>query len=87
MIQLFYLAVDIVALIVLGASLFALGIAAGLQAVKQDAHRLSCAVKEMSAAHEEFAAKAIETIEFQRATIIMLTSPETREFDGLQKFN
>jgi len=87
MIQLLHIAIDTFALILLGASLFLIGVAVGLEAVKSDARRLRKGVEAMATAHDEFAARAIETIEFQRATILMLTSPETRTFEDREKFN
>jgi hypothetical protein len=87
MIQLLQLTIDVAALILLGAALFALGVAVGLESVKSDARRLRASIDDLIAAHDEFAAKAIETIEFQRETIAMLTAPETYEFDGRDKFN
>lgn len=87
MIQLLQLTLDVSALALLGAALFALGVAVGLEAVKRDARHLRLGIEAMAASHEEFAAKAIETIEFQRATIEMLTSPESHEVERDAKFN
>jgi outer membrane lipoprotein-sorting protein len=86
MIQLLQITIDVFALALLVFSVFCLGMAAALEAVKHDARKMKKHVESLHDAYSEFTTTALDTIEHQRRTIDILMLPQPREFDRDDKF-
>lgn len=89
MIDLFYLSLDIAALVALLAAAFALGVGCGLVAVRKDVEKASASVDRALAQFEEYRRTSWEVIAEKNELIELLksTHPAFLEFDGPQKFN